>query len=162
MYRVLDVCRYIINYSNREDYGVSNLKLQKLLYFIQVYFLMNSENHEPCFSEKIEAWDFGPVVPVAYHEYKQYGSTDIPPVESYIDFDVDDPWSASMEEYNEDCILDEDKDLINAVITKLADFSATDLVTITHNQAPWKDAYVQYENNEITISSMRKYFSERQ
>lgn len=162
MYRVLDVCRYIINYSNREDYGVSNLKLQKLLYFIQVYFLMNSENHEPCFSEKIEAWDFGPVVPVAYHEYKQYGSTDIPPVESYIDFDVDDPWSASMAEYNEDCILDEDKGLINAVITKLADFSATDLVTITHNQAPWKDAYVQYENNEITISSMRKYFSERQ
>ena len=48
------------------------------------------------------------------------------------------------------------------MITKLADFSATDLVTITHNQAPWKDAYVQYENNEITISSMRKYFSERQ
>ena len=66
-----------------------------------------------------------------------------------------------MAEYSEDCILDEDKELINAVITKLADFSATDLVTITHNQAPWKDVYVQYENNEITISSMRKYFSER-
>ena len=161
MYRVLDVCRYIINYSNKEDYGVSNLKLQKLLYFIQVYFLMNSKNNEPCFSERIEAWDFGPVVPVAYHEYKQYGSTDIPSVESYIDFDVDDPWSASMTKYDEACISDEDKNLINAVVTKLADFSATDLVNITHNQAPWKDVYAQYENNEITISSMRKYFSER-
>lgn len=161
MYRVLDVCRYIINYSNREDYGVSNLKLQKLLYFIQVYFLMNSENNEPCFSERIEAWDFGPVVPVAYHEYKQYGSTDIPFVDSYIDFDVDDPWSASMTEFDEDCIREEDKKSINAVVTKLANYSATDLVDITHRQAPWKDVYVQCKNNEITIDSIRKYFSER-
>ena len=161
MYKVLDVCRYIINYSNREDYGVSNLKLQKLLYFIQVYFLMNSKENEPCFGERIEAWDFGPVVPVAYHEYKQYGSTDIPPVESYIDFDVDNPWSVSMTEYDEDCICDEDKKLINAVVKKLADYSATDLVDITHRQAPWKDVYVQHENNEITIDSIRKYFSER-
>ena len=161
MYKVLDVCRYIINYSNREDYGVSNLKLQKLLYFIQVYFLMNSKENEPCFGERIEAWDFGPLVPVAYHEYKQYGSTDIPPVESYIDFDVDNPWSASMTEYDEDCICDEDKKLINAVVKKLADYSATDLVDITHRQAPWKDVYVQHENNEITIDSIRKYFSER-
>lgn len=52
MYGVLDVCRYIINYSNRKDYGVSNLKLQKLLYFIQAYFLINSSENKPCFSEK--------------------------------------------------------------------------------------------------------------
>ncbi len=30
MYHVLDVCRYIINYSNENDYGISNLKLQKI------------------------------------------------------------------------------------------------------------------------------------
>lgn len=161
MYRVLDVCRYIINYSNSEGYGVSNLKLQKLLYFIQVYFLLNSEKQEPCFSEKIEAWDFGPVVPVAYHEYKQYGSTDIPPVDSYIEYERNDPWSASRIEYNEDCILDKDKELINTVIKELSKYSATDLVTISHNQTPWKNAYVQYGNKEITISSMREYFNEK-
>lgn len=159
MYRVLDVCRYIINYSNKEGYDVSNLKLQKLLYFIQVYFLMNSVDHQPCFSDKIEAWDFGPVVPVAYHEFKHYGSTNIPPVESYIEYDRTDPWSVSRIEYNEDCILDKDKELINTVIKELSSYSATDLVTISHNQAPWKDVYVQYKNNEITISSMREYFS---
>jgi len=161
MYSVLDVCRYVINFSNKKDYGVSNLKLQKLLYFIQVYFLMNSKNHEPCFAEQIEAWDFGPVVPVAYHEYKQYGSTDIPPIDLYFEFDENDPWGSSVREYEEDCISTEDRKLINDVVSDLADYTATDLVNITHRQAPWKDVYVYHENNIITIESIREYFSER-
>lgn len=33
-YNVLDVCHYVIQYSNEHDYGISNLKLQKVLYFI--------------------------------------------------------------------------------------------------------------------------------
>ena len=158
MYRVLDVCRYVINYSNRENYGVSNLKLQKLLYFIQVYFLISSKKQEPCFLEDIEAWDFGPVVPVAYHEYKQYGCTDIPSIDEYFDFDVKNPWNLSMRVYDENCISDEDKELINTVITELADYSATDLVNITHHQAPWRDVYAPYQNNIITIDSIRRYF----
>ena len=51
MNNVLDVCRYIINYSNKKDYVISNLKLQKILYFTQAFFLMNKENGEPCFTE---------------------------------------------------------------------------------------------------------------
>ena len=56
-YKVLDVCRHVINYSNEHDYGISNLKLQKVLYFIQAYFLTKKKDHTPCFDEKIEAWD---------------------------------------------------------------------------------------------------------
>lgn len=43
-YDVLEVSRHIINYSNRMRYGVSNLKLQKLLYFVQAYFLAFTES----------------------------------------------------------------------------------------------------------------------
>ena len=39
-YDVLEVCRHVINYSNEKEYGISNLKLQKVLYFIQSYFLI--------------------------------------------------------------------------------------------------------------------------
>ena len=38
LYNVLDISRYIINYSNQQGYGISNLKLQKILYFVQAYF----------------------------------------------------------------------------------------------------------------------------
>lgn len=55
---VMDVARFIINYSNERDYSISNLKLQKLLYFVQAYYLTSTEEHEPCFKEDIEAWDF--------------------------------------------------------------------------------------------------------
>ena len=76
MYSVIDVCEYIIYYSNKRNYSLSNLKLQKLLYFVQAYFLIKF--NEPCFAEDIEAWDFGPVVPVAYHVYKRFGAGEIP------------------------------------------------------------------------------------
>lgn len=159
-YNVLDVSRYVINYSNEKDCGISNLKLQKILYFIQAYFLTNTPNGGPCFKERIEAWDFGPVVPEAYREYKQYGSADIPVMLSFIDFDDDDIWNSRRKDFDSDIIAKEHREMINAVVDKFADFSATDLVTLTHKQAPWVDAYVPHMNNEITIEAIRKYFNE--
>ena len=133
MYDVLDVCRYVINYSNDKEYGISNLKLQKILYFIQACFLTNTDSQTPCFHEKIEAWDFGPVVPEAYREYKQYGSSNIPTIVSFINFDEEDLWNTRRVSYDGDIISQADRILIDAVIDKFADYSATDLVTLTHN-----------------------------
>lgn len=158
-YNVLDVCRHVIKYSNDQDYGISNLKLQKILYFIQAYFLI-SELGEPCFIEKIEAWDFGPVVPVAYREYKQFGSGDIPTPTHIIDYNEENIWDSKLIKYVDDVISDGDMVSINGVIDHFSDYSATDLVTLTHNQSPWIDAYIPHMNNEITIEAIKEYFSE--
>ena len=56
-------------------------------------------------------------------------------------------------------IKDEDKVLIDKVIDKFADYSATDLVSLTHRQSPWIDAYAPHHNNEITIDAIREYFN---
>lgn len=159
MYHVLDVCRHVINYSNENDYGISNLKLQKVLYFIQAYFLTETTAQEPCFGEKIEAWDFGPVVPEAYHEYKQYGSGDIPTITSYFEFDRDNIWDSKRVEFYDDEISLSDKELIDRVVDKFSEYSATDLVTLTHKQSPWINAYVPHQNNEISLDSIREYFN---
>lgn len=157
MYDVLDVCRHVINYSNDMDYGISNLKLQKVLYFIQAFFLISTP--EPCFREKIEAWDFGPVVPEAYREYKHFGSSNIPKVTYFIDSGLKNIWNLKVKRYVGDSISENDKKLINGVVDKFADYSATDLVLITHNQSPWKDAYVPHMNNEITTDAIKEYFN---
>lgn len=139
MYAVLDVCRHTINYSNDMNYGISNLKLQKVLYFIQAFFLISTS--EPCFKERIEAWDFGPVVPEAYREYKQFGSSNIPRVSYIVDFDSEDIWNSTVKRYEDNTICEDDQKRIENVVDKFSEYSATDLVSITHDQAPWKDAY---------------------
>ena len=156
-YGVLDVSRYIINYSNLKDYGISNLKLQKILYFVQAYFLIQTSH--PCFKEKIEAWDFGPVVPVAYREFKGFAGMDIPTVKSYIVFDENDIWNTKCIEFEENCIDNEDKVLINKVVDKFSEYSATDLVKLTQRQTPWIDAIVLNQSNEITNKSIFEYFN---
>lgn len=156
-YKVLDVSRYVINYSNEKEYGISNLKLQKILYFIQAFFLISAS--KSCFKEKIEAWDFGPVVPEAYREYKQFGGGDIPSISYIIDFNDENIWESDIVEYEDDIISKSDKQRIMAVVDKFADYSATDLVSITHAQTPWKSAYKKGQNNEITIESMKGFFN---
>lgn len=157
-YNALDIARYVIKYSNDRDYGVSNLKLQKILYFIQAYFLM--QTNSPCFKESIEAWDFGPVVPAVYKQYKMYASADIPTTESYISFDGDDIWKSKRIRFNKINIKDEDKILINKVVDKFSKYSATDLVTLTQHQTPWIDAFSLGENNEISLDAIKDYFSD--
>ncbi len=159
-YDVLEVSRHIINYSNRMGYGVSNLKLQKLLYFVQAYFVAFTESGAPCFKEKIEAWDFGPVVPEAYHEFKIYGGCNIPVIDSYFDFKEDgNPFLFEKKEFVDNKISLDDKKIIDGVVDQMAEYSATTLVNITHNQSPWCDAYVPHMNNEITLNSIRSYFN---
>ena len=156
MYNALDICRYIINYSNDKNYDISNLKLQKLLYFIQIYFLIETE--KPCFYNEIEAWDFGPVIPIAYNEYKQYASTHIPYIKQYIEYDKNSIWNSKRVDYNNNIISNDDKYLINAVVDKLANYTATDLVNITQHQKPWVHAYKLYTHNKITNQSLYEYF----
>lgn len=157
-YQVLDVCRFTINYSNSCGYGISNLKLQKILYFIQAYFLITTSEGTPCFGEKIEAWDFGPVVPEAYQEYKRYGSMNIPTITTYIETDHNDAWNIQRKFFNAEVISKEHRNMIATVVSSFKEYSATDLVKLTHMQAPWKKAYSRYKNREITTESIREYF----
>lgn len=82
MYNVLDVAIYVINYAHDADYGesMSNLKLQKILYYIQAAFLV--EKNRECFKAVIIAGEFGPVIPEVYQKYKIYGRRGIPKQEN--------------------------------------------------------------------------------
>ena len=83
MYSALDVAKFVINKSSQiEDYSFSNLKLQNLLYIIQSYYI--TQFGYPCFSDNMEAWGFGPVVPSVYRLFEFFGSGTLPPVKYII------------------------------------------------------------------------------
>lgn len=160
MYNSLDIARYIINHLNEENSSVSNLKLQKLLYFVQGFFLAIKD--EPCFNDRIEAWDFGPVVPNAYHEFKEFGSNGIPMIKTYFKFNSDNFWDSETVEFDDKVINDNDKELINAVLDLYKNYSATALVRLTHNQDPWSNTYDQgCKNLIISNESIKEYFKRK-
>lgn len=148
MYSALSVARYIIDYCNERGRGVSNLKLQKILYFVQAEFLVSTPNNQPCFKDKIEAWDFGPVVPNVYHQYKIFGSASIPAR-------INERLTPYLEK-----IQPADQLKIEAIVDETARYSASQLVEITHHQTPWISAYRRGFNNEITNESILEFFRE--
>lgn len=143
MYSAIDVARYIIAHCNRNGQTISNLKLQKILYFIQAEFLVVQD--KPCFQEQIEAWDFGPVVPEVYRHYKVFGSAAIPSLRS--------------EDYYP--FKNKDKLLMDGIIDECANYSASELVEYIHNQSPWITAYGQGRSAVITNESIKSFFEEK-
>ena len=69
---VRDVAQYIVNYFIQCDNPVTNLKLQKLLYFSWIDYFKAKKEY--LFNEEFEAWVLGPVVPEAYYEFCAYGA----------------------------------------------------------------------------------------
>lgn len=69
MLSALVVSMFFIYLLQDEDNGLSNMKLNKLLYYAQGYHLRRHSC--PLFSEDIQACDYGPVVPVVYKHYKK-------------------------------------------------------------------------------------------
>ena len=74
-YDALEVANYVINKCTVENYPVSNLQLQKILYFLQKKYLIQQGRR--LFKDAIEAWQFGPVVSEVYYQYCGFGSMTI-------------------------------------------------------------------------------------
>ncbi|MCD8213112.1 MAG: DUF4065 domain-containing protein [Campylobacter sp.] len=117
--KALDVARYILTKCNKDGQPISNLQLQKILYYAQYEFLVNYG--KPLFDDDFAAWKFGPVIPSVYYEYSHMGAFKI---------------GANYNDYNK--ILDnmsenEVNELDNIIIDK-RDINAWRLVDNTHKK----------------------------
>lgn len=75
-YKAIDIARYVINYLEDSGRHISNLKLQKILYYIQAAFF--SDTGLPCYEDDIVRWRHGPVVKSVYDEFRCYTDENIP------------------------------------------------------------------------------------
>lgn len=105
---------------------LTNLKLQKLLYFAQVEYL--KKYGKPLFSDPIEAWKYGPVVRAVYDWLRDCGAYVI------TEFDVD--------LSDADNISGEEADFLSEFFEKGQEHSAWSLVTKTHAKgSAWDQVY---------------------
>jgi uncharacterized phage-associated protein len=100
-------------------WGVSNLEINKILYFAHMLFLGRHGLGSPLVDEMFQAWDYGPVLPSVYHRTKAFGRK---PVQNVF------YWIPDLPKGGESGIIEE-------AVDELAGKSPAELVAITH----WED-----------------------
>jgi len=119
--------------------GVSPMKLQKLVYFAHAWHL--AIKNQPLINEHVEAWEYGPVIPSVYHEFKRFGNEDITESAKEYDHISNKMFEPSIEDFtNED--NEETKALLDRIWEIYGPFSAIQLSNMTHTEdSPWYIAY---------------------
>lgn len=139
---VIDVAAYILEQTG----NITTMKLQKLVYYTQVRYLVTVGR--PLFMDRIEAWANGPVSPRLFRAHSgryMIGRGALDPYRSPNDLDYTEKAAASL------------------VVERLGSYSGEDLRELSHGERPWQDARVGYEpgercNEPITIESMKSYY----
>lgn len=128
MYSALELSKYIVTKCYNDGCPISNLQLQKILYYIQKDFL---ERNEQAFSDDIEAWQFGPVVPNVYYHFSGHGAM---PISTKYD-------NVQILDNRIDCIIEEKREL-----------NPWDMVKDTHKQnGAWAKIYDEGRGNHGVI-----------
>lgn len=127
MVNAKNIASYLISKSSKldENNDLTNLKLQKILYFAQVENI--KKNDAKLFSDDIEAWQYGPVVREVYDWLKSCGAYTI------TSFDV---------ELDMGNVKDEVKQFLDTIWEKYNKYSAWHLVEKTHSpKSAWSTTY---------------------
>lgn len=118
---------YVISFFNINNTPVTNLKLQKLMYFMEAIY-MSVADSENLYSEEFYAWEFGPVCKKLYEKYASF--------ESY-----------EIELTDEQNRLAHDIPNVNYLLVQIlyklfGDWTTYDLVEFTHSvDSPWSKVY---------------------
>ena len=114
MCNVFEVAKKICEAGHWE---VTNLQLQKMLYIAQVLYIGQSDTNHHLFRANFEAWDYGPVAPMVYHQFKIFGNK---PIQA---------WAFPSTE--NDC-SNEENTFIDVIAKLLVQMKPSRLVSLTH------------------------------
>jgi uncharacterized phage-associated protein len=135
---------------------VTNLKLQKLLYF--AYGIYKVLYDDSLFDDKIQAWTLGPVVPSVYHEFKDHGKNPITTRAYFLQDDYSgEVMLAKYDDFSENMIKS-----ISIACAAYGHKTAWTLVDITHkDNSAWAKVYRKDKKGEhITDDAIKNEFNQ--
>ncbi|MBF0176496.1 MAG: SocA family protein [Magnetococcales bacterium] len=137
----LNVANYFLSLADEEAGDlISNMKLQKLVYYAQGFHLAMFD--KPLFAEPVAAWTHGPVIPLLYQKFKEFGSGPIPRPERVL----------------ADRFPKELCDFLNEVYNEYGQYDAWKLRNLTHEEPPWRETYNREPGGCIPLDAMKDYF----
>lgn len=126
---------YIICYFEERGKQITNLQLQKLLYFYEAVYLYYNPEETGLFIEEFYAWDFGPVSETIYKHFKKFSSFPI---------ELDEEEKEIGENYSR-----ENERYLEVLYNLCGSMSTYDLVALSHSKdSPWDMINRKY-NNQI-------------
>lgn len=131
------VCNSLLKKSFEENISITPMKLQKLLYFVYREYLQKYSIE--LFTERFEVWQYGPVLPSVYSEFRSFHSSRI------TQFAKNANGSATVVSENGSgrVVID----VINTVWNRYKYYSGIELSKLTHKPGTaWYKAFVQKES----------------
>lgn len=72
MFSPKSIANYFLELAAASGESLNPIKLQKLVYYAHGWY--SGYTKKPLIDEAVEAWQYGPVIPSLYHEFKRFGS----------------------------------------------------------------------------------------
>ena len=139
-YSAKAVANSFLDISRKKGSDITPLQMQKLVYIAHGWWMaLHGENDPLIGDEYAEAWEYGPVFPSIYHEFKVFRSDKIK--EPATDLVFDDLVEGF--EFKVPSIPIDDKFtrlFLDHISNTYEDFTGLDLSTLTHREnTPWSD-----------------------
>jgi len=128
------VANYVLDLCEENGRAVTNLSLQKIIYFCHVWSLIKLG--QPLIRHQFEAWQYGPVLQYLYREFKSYDSDAITSRAKRLD-------PVSGDKCNAVCEFDKDtEELLKKIVQFYSQLSAGQLVDLSHVPGgPWHQVW---------------------
>ncbi|MFT9267299.1 Panacea domain-containing protein [Oenococcus sp.] len=135
-----EIANQIVVLSTTNNGNLTNLKLQKILFFLQAAWLV--ERHHPLIDAKFSRWKLGPVESDVYHEFNHHGSSVITEPEKIFDLEK---FTFVTPELAVDSYPEEDISLLIRYTNNLLAIRTYELVQETHRESIWSDYLPEIE-----------------
>lgn len=136
----MTIAKFTIDYANTAGFNVTNIRLQKILYYIQGYFL--KKFGRPAFPQYIVNWGYGATIEDVYYEFNLF---------------VERPIVLSQH-FVTDTLSPEETDMIIKVVNKCMKYRPYELVQLVMSEL----ASLNVKRGQvISVDVMRKYFQNK-
>lgn len=147
--RVFLIGDFFISKNNEDSIGLTNKKLQKLLYYSQAWSLVMFQ--KPLFDEPIQAWVHGPAIPRVYGNFKAFALSDI---------------QKEIDEARLETLGDNEKELLEEIWSVYGKYDGDYLEVLSHSERPWQLArhgaeVFEPSQAEITQESMKEFYGKK-
>lgn len=161
--KAMDLADYVIIKANELNKPVQNLKLQKVIYFLNADYMLNNNGKALIEDENFERWDYGPVLRTVYFEYASNHASPIKSNMKHINIYRDSDNNIVDIDVSEGLDINsldrEERKFIDKHINEFLIFNPFDLVNESHKETQWKKLS---NNGEYSNKETVEYYKENQ